>query len=298
MNILLTGSNGFLGKSLHSYFKKTHEVYSLNRSHSDFNFDISTIIPLFDTYKFDLVIHCAGKAHFIPKSNHENNLFNEINVLGTENLLFGLEKIEPPKFFVFISSVSVYGLIEGEFINESFPLIAIDPYGKSKIEAESIVKDWCNKNKVICTILRLPLIVGTNPPGNLGLMINAIKKGFYFNIGGGKAKKSMVLQSDVANYLLKAAEVGGVYNLTDGYHPSFFELSQCIANQVGKKHSFNIPRLIVKLLAIIGDVLGSKFPINTNRLSKINSTLTFDDSYARMKFGWKPNRVLDGFKLL
>ena len=33
---------------------------------------------------------------------------------------------------------------------------------------------------IVCTILRLPLIVGSNPPGNLGKMINGIKNGFYF----------------------------------------------------------------------------------------------------------------------
>ncbi len=51
-----------------------------------------------------------------------------------------------------------------------------DPYGLSKIQAEHIVLDWYQNNKVVYTIFRLLLLVGINPPGNLGAMIQAIKK--------------------------------------------------------------------------------------------------------------------------
>ena len=39
------------------------------------------------------------------------------------------------------------------------------------------------------------------------------------------------------------------------------------------------------------------FTAFTNKLLKITSTLTFDDSKARMSFDWKPTPVLEGFKL-
>ena len=200
--------------------------------------------------------------------------------------------------FVFISSVSVYGIIEGVNIKEESPLLAEDAYGKSKIDAEAIVQQWCDSHNVICTILRLPLVVGENPPGNLGAMIRGIKKGYYFNIAGGNAKKSMVLASDIAKFILKAAEVGGTYNLTDGIHPTFNELSNNISRQFSKSFVPNMPLFIANVLAKIGDILGNTFPINSNKLSKITSTLTFDDSKARAAFGWNPTPVLESFKLL
>ena len=179
MKILLTGSNGFLGKVLYSELK-SHNIKTLSRNNSLYNFDLTTSIPYFDI-SFDTVIHSAGKAHLVPKNEFDKKSINLINVLGTQNLLNGLSNFLP-KQFVYISSVSVYGLIDGENINETYPLLAKDPYGKSKIEAEVIIKKWCDENNVICTILRLPLIVGVNPPGNLGSMIRGIKKGYYFNI--------------------------------------------------------------------------------------------------------------------
>lgn len=202
-----------------------------------------------------------------------------------------------PKSFVYISSVSVYGLNNGMQINEDQLLLAQDAYGKSKIEAEIIVKEWCVKNNVKCTILRLPLVLGSNAPGNLGKMIHGIKKGYYFNISGGIAQKSMVLSSDIAKFILKAAEVGGTYNLTDGYNPNFKELSHLIAFQLNKKFVPNIPLFLAKLLAFVGDKIGPIFPINSNNLNKITSTLTFDDSKARKAFGWKPTAVLKGFNI-
>ena len=216
---------------------------------------------------------------------------------GTQNLLNSLLKAGIPKMFVFISSVSVYGLTEGNSIDENAPLLAIDPYGKSKIDCELIIQDWCKHHNVICTILRLPLVAGFNPPGNLGNMIRGIQKGYYFNISGGEARKSIVLASDIAKYILDSAKVGGIFNLTDGYHPSFFDLSHCIANQMKKKYVLKIPKIFAFILSFIGDKLGDNFPINSHKFSKITSTLTFDDSKARDAFGWKPKSVIKEFRI-
>ena len=59
----------------------------------------------------------------------------------------------------------------------------------------------------------------------------------------------------------------------------------------------NMPLWLVKTIAKFGDLLGSKAPLNTNKLKKITSDLTFDDSKAREAFGWNPTSVLEGFKI-
>lgn len=296
MNCLLTGSSGFLGKSISREILLENQLFCLSRSVGEYRVSLDKDIPIFDR-GFDVVIHAAGKAHFIPKTEAEKQEFYRINVLGTQNLLKGLEQFSLPKQFVFISSVSVYGLESGNGVNEECLLDAKDSYGLSKIKSEKIVEKWCEENNVVCTILRLPLLVGFNPPGNLGSMINGIRKGYYFNIAGGTAKKSMVLVDDVAHVILKVAKVGGTYNLTDGYHPTFNELSQNIALQLGGRVVFNIPYLIAFFVAKFGDIVSNHFPLNSQKLSKICSTLTFDDSKARREFGWNPTPVLKGFTI-
>jgi hypothetical protein len=128
-------------------------------------------------------------------------------------------------------------------------------------------------------------------------MIRSINRGYYFNIAGGFAKKSMVLGKDIATTIMQASNIGGIYNLTDGFHPTFRELSLCISKKLKKTYIPNMPLFIAKLLAKFGDMFGHSFPINSNKLVKITSTLTFNDNKARIEFGWNPTPVLKGFNL-
>lgn len=289
MKILLTGSTGFLGRIILQELGN-FRVITLSRSSSEINADLTA--GKIELPKVNAVIHAAGKAHVVPKTQKEIVEFASVNVAGTENLLNSLET-NLPESFVYISSVSVYGRIDGNLISEEEPLNASDPYGLSKIQAEALVQSWCSRNNVKLSILRLPLLVGANPPGNLGSMIRAIRNGYYIDIAGGKACKSMVRARDVACILPKVIEVGGIYNLTDGYHPSISELSQQIALQLGKRQSANVPTWLAMILAKAGDLFGRKFPFNSAKLSKLTSNLTFDDSKARTSLGWAPNPVLE-----
>ncbi len=296
-SILLTGSTGFLGRSILENLS-SFIVMSLGRQQSnDLVADLSTGIPIIKP-EVDLVIHCAGKAHMVPRNTKENQSFFDINVKGTENLLKGIEQSGTlPKSFIFISSVAVYGRETGNMITEEYDLLAKDPYGLSKVQAEDLIISWCTKHNVLGTILRLPLIAGINPPGNLGAMIKGIYNGYYFDIAGGKARKSIVLAKDVAAIIPKVAMIGGIYNLTDRKHPNFSELSLVIASQLGKSKPLNIPTWIARIIAKIGDFLGCYAPINSAKLTKITEDLTFDDQKAVNMFGWNPTPVLEEFKI-
>lgn len=293
--MLVTGSGGFLGNYICKELNLNNIVHTLSRSNSTYNCDLIHSIPIFKE-NFDTVIHTAGLAHVIPKSDSEKKHFYNSNILITQNLLKGLEKISVKKF-IYISSVAVYGLFSGNMISEKQVLNATDPYGSSKIFSENFISNWCEIHDVKLTILRLPLLIGVNPPGNLNSMIRGIKYGYYFNIAGGRAKKSMVMVSDVSKILMSASEIGGIYNLTDTYHPSFLELSHSISKQLNNKFILNIPLFIAKIIAKAGDLFGNWFPLNSTKLSKITSTLTFDDTKAKNAFNWNPQKVIDVFKI-
>lgn len=296
-NILITGSNGFLGRVITKELSKSgsNTIFTLNRKESDYNIDLAIEVPNFNM-KFDYVVHSAGLAHFAIKSKIDEEALFDVNFKGTINLLRGFNSNKPLNF-IYISSVSVYGLTNGYLVNEDQPTLAKDPYGKSKLLAERVLVAWCKKYEVKLTILRLPLVVDVNPPGNLGEMIKAIRVGYYFNVAGGNARRSMVLASDIAKCILTASEVGGVYNLTDGYHPSYLELSSNISLQFGKFFLPNMPIFLAKILAYFGDQKIIPFPINSNKLNKILSTLTFDDTKAKAAFGWRSTPVLKEFKI-
>ena len=297
MNILFTGSNGFLGKNVIPHISKDYKIYSLDLSNADFTCNISNQIPNFKEFEFDIVFHAAGKAHCIPKNVDEEKVFFDINENGTKNVCLALEKNKLPSTFIFISTVAVYGLDAGEKIDETYPLNGETPYAKSKINAELFLKNWCDKNNVKLIILRPSLISGQNPPGNLGDMINGIKSGKYLNIGKGQAKKSVFFANDFAYIINNVHKIrAGVYNVCDSHHPTFLELSEKISKLLGKSRPISIPFFVAKLLAYIGDFLGDKAPINSLKLSKITQSLTFSNNKIKNELKWEPSDVLNNFK--
>lgn len=295
--LLLTGATGFLGRNILPDLKENYIVQTLGRSETNqVRCDLSNEVPDF-TETYDIVLHAAGKAHVIPKTDEEIETFYKVNLEGTKNLCSGLEKTRLPESFVFISTVAVYGLDTGESVSETADLKGNTPYAHSKILAEQYLQEWCAARGVKLSVLRLPLVAGVNPPGNLGAMINGIKKGRYFSIGKADARKSVVMASDVARLLSSLENRTGIYNLSDGYDPSFGELEQLIAEQHGKSKPLTIPYWIARLMAKCGDVIGRHAPINTYKLEKIVNPLTFSSVKAQTELGWTPLRVLDNFKI-
>lgn len=296
MNVLMTGYLGFLGKQIAVNFKElNYNIISLGlEKESNINCDISKEIPPINC-NIDLVIHAAGKAHTIPKSDAEKQSFFDVNLHGTKNLCLALEKTKTPKSIVFISTVAVYGLENGENIEENHPLNGSSPYALSKIQAEVYLKNWCSINKVILGILRPSLIAGKNPPGNLGAMINGIKSEKYFRIGKGSARKSILMAEDIARIIPRLSDIGGIYNICDNHNPSFAELEELISKQLNKNAPRSIPFWAAKSIALIGDLTGDLLPINSIKLDKLTKSLTFSNEKAKRDLGWEPLDVLENF---
>lgn len=300
--VLITGSSGFLGNYIKNVFKEeNYEVYTLGRKvQNDVKEHIiwdSSNIPTLKDVEYTKIVHISGKAHSIPKSKEELKVFYSVNLDGTSYLLESLNRLKnKPQIFIFISTVAVYGIHKGLNISEEYEAKPTTPYGDSKLKAEQIILDWCNKNSCKLVILRLPLVVGENPPGNLGNMKFAIARGTYPRIRNNRARKSAVLANDVATLVERLKEQHGTYNLTDGVHPSFEDIENAIQIRLNTEIRISIPLLGVKILATIGDILqktiNKEMPISSNRLEKITSNLTFDDTKARDQLGWKPNPVL------
>ena len=297
MNLLFTGASGFLGINILELLRQRYLITTVGLTAIDnIQCNIAEEIPELSE-KYDIVLHAAGKAHSVPKTEAESKVFFDVNLQGTKHLCAALEDTGLPKSFIFISTVAVYGIETGENITEDYPLNGTGPYALSKIQAEQFLKEWCGINNVTLTILRPSLIAGPNPPGNLGAMIKGISTGKYLSIGGGKARKSVLMVQDIANLIPLVADKGGVYNVCDSHHPSFRELEELICKQLNKSSVISVPFYIAKLLAIVGDLLGKYAPINSDKLSKITKSLTFSNEKAKKELAWESIDVIKNFKI-
>lgn len=284
MSCFLTGSSGFLGSHLLTKIEtQGYNALSPKRE--------ILLSALASCQNLDLFIHCAGKAHSIKNSAEEEKAFFDSNVELTKKLTSIInENAIRVNTFVFISSVAVYGREEGDRITEEFPLNGQSAYARSKILAEQHLIQWAKKAGVNLVILRLPLIFGENAPGNLGAMERAIKGRYYFQIGTGDARRSMIHVEQLAEFIPTLVGKSGIYNLTDGHHSTYLEVANFFGNK-HKKRIKSLPLALLKPFAKFGDVL-PKFPLNSYRLSKLSQSLTFCDQKARRELGWTGSNAL------
>ena len=297
--LLFTGASGFLGYNILPILHKEYEiVHTMGLGQEDnIKINLAKEVPPINTY-YDIVLHACGKAHVVPRTPEEEKAFYDVNYEGTRNLCAALERVGVPKALVFISTVAVYGCESGDLISEDHPLKGETPYAKSKIMAEEFLTAWCKEQGVVLGILRPSLLAGKNAPGNLGAMVNGIRKGFYLNIAGGKVCKSVLMADDIARLIPLLVEKGGVYNVCDTNQPTFGEISASVAKQLGKRKPISIPYWMAWCMAKVGDMFGSKAPINSYKLSKMTESLTFSNDKARRELGWEPLDVLENYKIV
>jgi nucleoside-diphosphate-sugar epimerase len=105
----------------------------------------------------DIVIHLA--AIIPPLADQFPQLAKDVNVKGTKNLIDCLEEFSPESFFIYSSSISVYGdRNKNPFIKTTDQLKPSDrdEYARTKIEAEQLIRN----SKLKWTIFRLTAIMG------------------------------------------------------------------------------------------------------------------------------------------
>ena len=295
--LLFTGGTGFLGKNVRPILDKMYEVTTCGITSDDtIKVNLAKEIPELEQH-YDVVLHACGKAHVVPKTEVEKQAFFDVNYTGTVHLCNALEKVGAPNALVFISTVAVYGCEFGELITEEHLLKGDTPYAKSKIQAEKYLTEWCKKYNVVLGILRPSLLACKDAPGKLGAMVDGVKRGFYMNIAGGKAVKSILMAEDIARIMPALIKKGGVYNVCDTFQPTFGQISESVANQLGKSKPISIPIWMAKCMALVGDLLGEKAPINSYKLEKMTRSLTFSNEKARKELDWEPLDVLTNYKI-
>ena len=297
MKLLFTGASGFLGNNVRPLLERMYDVTTVGLLPQDnYTVNIAREIPELRE-RYDIVLHAAGKAHSVPRTEEEKRVFFDVNLQGTKNLCAALERKGIPRAFIFISTVAVYGCDYGENITEEHSLDGVTPYAVSKRLAEEYLQKWCHEHNVILGIVRPSLIAGPNPPGNLGAMVHGIRSGRYLSIAGSRARKSVLMVQDIARLVPLLAEKGGIYNVCDSYQPTFRELEIIICRQLNRNLPVSIPYWIAKCMALIGDCLGEKAPINSLKLRKMTKSLTFSNEKAVRELGWRPTSVLKNFKI-
>lgn len=164
--ILITGANSYVGTSVKTYLLKDKEKYQIdtldmkNKNWKKHDFS-----------NYDVVFHVAGIAHIKEKKKNKELYFKVNRDLAIE--VAKKSKENKVGKFIFMSTISVYGLVSGEIDKNTVPK-PNTYYSKSKYEAEKEISSLeTDEFKVV--ILRPPMIYGENSPGNYMRLVNFSK---------------------------------------------------------------------------------------------------------------------------
>ncbi len=318
-NILITGASGFIGKNLISNFHKNNsnlKILYRNKIHKDFleKFgntyfgdlkDISTLNGLLEDV--EIIIHLAGSI----RGNSFKD-FYEGNVKTTENLINLIKSSKNKvKKFVYISSYSAMGPNKSEELlteeDEPFP---ISDYGKSKLEAENLVK---SESPVPFTILRLPGVYGPEDKETF-LFFKYANKGTVFLPFKRNQKIQLIYVKDVLRAMEKAMEDDkeGIFFISHPEILNTFEIMFFLKEIIGKPiRIMTLPETVIKILSYInltiGLILNKKTMFNPQKVKeffaekwvysteKAKEILKFEAEYtfaqgAKETYNWYKNK--------
>lgn len=212
MKVLLTGSNGFLGKYLAQFLvEKDYSVLAHTRKAQTFdhhnitniNFDLNDNLDNIDLNQIEVIIHCAGRAHVMNETAASPlEAYRQTNVQGTLNLAQKAVQ-SGVKRFIYLSSIKVNGeQTTTQAFRPNDDVHTDDPYGLSKYEAEQALLALSQRSGLEVVIIRPVLIYGPKVKANFKSMVSLANKKFPLPIGCLDNKRSMV----------------SVYNLADLIH--------------------------------------------------------------------------------
>lgn len=162
MRVLVTGEKSYVGLNLKKWLSQWNDKYTI-----EFISLKNEKWKKKDFSNYDVLFHVAALVHKKEQPEMEN-LYYKINRDLTEELAIKAKR-EGVKQFIFMSSISVYGLDglfrEKQEINRSTPCCPTSFYGKSKLEAEILLNKINDENFKI-VIVRAPMIYGPHCPGN------------------------------------------------------------------------------------------------------------------------------------
>ena len=213
-NILITGGAGYIGSHVTEILlKKYKKVFLLdnlstghrkliNKKAKFFKLDIhrkDKVRKIIKKNKIDSIIHLAANL-IISEGQRKPKKYYKNNVLGTKNLLEAC-KDTTVKNFIFSSTAAIYK--EGQYkVSEKSKIKPKSIYGKTKIKAENLIRNFSKKNKINYGILRYFNIAGSSPSGKIGL-INKNSDNLFKNYSREILKKKPKLKIYGTNYNTK-----------------------------------------------------------------------------------------------
>lgn len=290
--ILVTGANGFIGKSTCKRLQQDgHVVVAGMRKVTDqtnafftpsLGSDANWLTALNGC---NIVVHAAGRAHVLNETDADPlAVFREINVEGTLTLA-RQAATAGIKRFIFISSIGVNGASSNTPLKESDTPTPKDPYAISKLEAEIQLAKVAHQTGMEFVIIRPTLVYGYGAIGNFATLVKLISRGIPLPLTQVRNKRTFLsidnLTDLISTCVLHPAAANQTFLAGDSEVVSTPEFIQLIGQASGRPaRLFGIPS---ELLAF-----AARMARQEDKLNKLICNLWIDTSGTKQILGWTP----------
>lgn len=247
---------------------------------------------------YDVFFHCAG-------SIEGKTSFEQVNVLGTKNVLHACRSNNDLKRFVHLSSVGVMGCVKPGEYDEFDSCNPGNDYEVSKYQAELLVTEASCYFPV--TILRPSIVFGPGKPpdrDSFFALVKSIKSRQFRLLGDNNSFYNIVFVQDVVRALILLATARNdavaekIFIINDPLSWPIF--CTTVTNLLRKKEVRRLPKLIAFPIALVGSVLqrcGVFFPLTLTRYRALTSGCLFVSKKIKSELDFVPEYgVLEGIK--
>lgn len=290
--ILVTGSNGFVGKALCATLRARGDTVraAVRRGAQDGESDVGDLNGRTDWRAAvdgcAVVIHLAARVHVMADQDEDPlRAYREVNVDGTLNL--ARQAIQAGiRRFVFVSSVKVNGEVTTtQPFNAADVPMPCDPYGQSKMEAEQALQQLGRETGLEVVIVRPPLVYGPGVKANFLNLMKLVQLGAPLPFGSIANHRSMVALDNLVDLLIVCSShpnaSGHIFMVSDGEDMGIKELVTKIARAM-RKRLMLVP-VPAGLLIGAAKMLGKQSVVD-----RLLGSLQVDIAHTQATLEWTP----------
>lgn len=291
-NTTLIGASGFVGTRLIGQIGSAN-CQNIDKNPSAKYPEITTIQNILENGLIDSIPSTTQTIVLLAAEHRDDvsptSRYYDVNVDGARKVLETMDQ-KGIQNIVFTSSVAVYGLNKKN-PDESHPVDPFNHYGKSKWQAEEVLREWHQKdpqNRSL-TIIRPTVIFGERNRGNVYNLLKQIASGKFMMVGNGLNKKSMAYVGNIVafiQYCIETQKPGyRLFNYIDKPDQNMNELVLQVEKSLNKKlPAVRLPYWLGYMGGMCFDLLakvtGKKFSVSAVRVKKFCATTQFDATAA------------------
>lgn len=257
--ILITGSNGFLGKLAIEYFSKNFDLVLVDllsqESGNFYQADIGNFEEIDNVITREcphIILHFASEIF----DTYNKKRIYRTNVDGSKNILKSAVKNKVENL-VFTSTFSLFEKNYDYLINESEPISCKNYYGVTKSEVEKVLLN--SESELNISIFRCPIIVDKSRAHRLGVLFEFLKDDCtLWILGDGSNKLQFVSASDLFIAIEKSLNLSGknIFNIGCEKVETIKEIFEYLIKKTGSKSKIrhfnkNLGLFFLKILSFL-----------------------------------------------